>query len=220
MTSPTSNPFTTSDQVSTSDLPTIRPNSPTPVDDAHLAKLYARLASAAAQAGLLEVAYRTVESPIGRLLIAATDRGLVRIAFEREGFDEVLSSLANRVSSRILHAPDRLDAAAFELDEYFAGRRYDFDLPLDRALSSGFRGVVQRYLPQIEYGSTQSYKEIAANVGNPKAVRAVGTACATNPLPIVVPCHRVLRSDGTVGGYLGGPEAKKHLLALELANAA
>ena len=121
------------------------------------------------------------------------------------------------MSPRIVAAPGPLDAVATQLEEYFAGTRHAFDLPLDHALSSGFRQEVQCFLPHIGYGRTLTYKEVAAQVGNPTAVRAVGTACATNPLPVVVPCHRVLRSDGGLGGYLGGLEAKTTLLDLERA---
>lgn len=186
-----------------------------PVDDADLARLWSRLADDAAASGILDVAYRTVDSPIGPLLLAATQKGLVRVAFDLEDFDTVLTALADKVSPRVLESRHRLDAVATELDEYFAGRRQEFDLPLDFAMSSGFRQDVQRYLPHIGYGQTQSYRQVAEGVGNPKAVRAVGTACATNPLPVVVPCHRVLRSDGSLGGYLGGLEAKSLLLELE-----
>lgn len=182
-----------------------------------LAFLHRRLEDATEREGILDLAYTTIDTPIGSLLLAATEQGLVRVAFEREGFDSVLESLATRISPRILHAPKRLDAAARELEEYFAGRRTGFDLPLDFALSSGFRQVVQRHLSDIAYGHTESYKEVAELVGNPKAVRAVGSACATNPLPIVVPCHRVLRTDGALGGYLGGLDAKMALLTLERA---
>lgn len=186
-----------------------------PVDDADLARLRTRLADDAAASGVLDVAYRTVDSPIGPLLVAATQKGLVRVAFGLEDFDAVLTALAERVSPRVLESRPRLDAVATELDEYFSGRRQGFDLPLDFAMSSGFRQEVQRYLPHIGYGQTRSYKQVAESIGNPKAVRAVGTACATNPLPVVVPCHRVLRSDGGLGGYLGGLEAKSALLELE-----
>lgn len=190
------------------------PNLAAPGPDA-LARLHSRLAASAADAGLLDVAYTTIESPVGVLLLAATPRGLVRVAYEREGFDDVLEALAARLSPRILRAPERLAATVRELDEYFAGERTRFDVPLDYALSGGFRQAVQRHLPNIAYGRTQSYAEVAALVGNPKAVRAVGSACATNPLPVIVPCHRVLRSDGTLGGYIGGLEAKSALLRLE-----
>lgn len=182
---------------------------------ADLAGLHRLLEARAEQEGLLDVAYRTIDSPVGALLLAATPAGLVRVAFEREGFEAVLESVATRLGPRVLQAPDRLDPAARQLDEYFAGARTAFDLPLDRSLSSGFRGRVHAYLPEIGYGRTESYGEVAAHLGNPGAVRAVGTACATNPLPVVVPCHRVLRSDGSVGGYLGGPAAKTTLLELE-----
>ena len=186
-----------------------------PIEPGAMADLRARLAARADELTLLDVAYRTIDSPVGPLLLAATETGLVRVAFESEGFDTVLDSLATRVSPRVLQAPRRLDTAAAELDEYFAGTRRAFDLPLDLALSSGFRQVVQRYLPHIGYGHTQTYTEVAETVGNPRAVRAVGTACATNPLPVVVPCHRVLRTDGSMGGYLGGLDAKRTLLELE-----
>lgn len=188
-----------------------------PVEPGDMADLRARLAERADELTLLDVAYRTIDSPVGPLLLAATETGLVRVAFEREGFDTVLDTLATRVSPRVLQAPRRLDTAAAELDEYFAGTRRAFDLRLDLTLSSGFRQVVQRYLPHIGYGHTQTYTEVAETVGNPRAVRAVGTACATNPLPVVVPCHRVLRTDGSMGGYLGGLDAKRTLLELERA---
>ena len=188
-----------------------------PIEAGSMADLHTRLATMAADHGLLDVAYRTIDTPVGPLLLAATETGLVRVAFEREDFDAVLESLANKISPRVLEAPRRLDAVAAELDEYFAGKRHAFDVPLDHAMSSGFGQIVHHYLPHIGYGHTKSYKEVAEIVGNPKAVRAVGTACATNPLPVVVPCHRVLRSDGSLGGYVGGLDAKSTLLALEKA---
>jgi methylated-DNA-[protein]-cysteine S-methyltransferase len=117
----------------------------------------------------------------------------------------------------VLRAPRRLDSAARELGEYFGGKRRVFDLPLDLSLSTGFRQLVQRRLPEIGYGQTRTYGQVAALAGSPQAVPAVGTACATNPLPVVVPCHRVLKADGTPGGYVGGPGAKKALLHLEAA---
>lgn len=182
---------------------------------AELESLRARLAAAAEHRGLLDVAYTTVGSPVGDLLLAATPAGLVRVAFAVEDHDRVLDRLGERLSLRILRASHRLDAVARELEEYFAHRRRTFDIPLDRSLSSGFRRAVQGVLPVIPYGGTRSYREVAELVGNPRAVRAVGSACATNPLPIVVPCHRVLRSDGGLSGYIGGVEAKRALLALE-----
>ena len=186
-----------------------------PVESADLDRLHTRLEHDAAAAGLLDVAYRTLDTPVGTLLLAATPAGLVRVAFEREGLDAVLATLAERISPRVLRAPARLGAPARQLEEYFAGTRRAFDLPLDHRLSAGFRLAVRQALPGIGYGHTLTYREVAELVGNPKAVRAVGSACATNPLPVVVPCHRVLRSDGTLGGYLGGLDAKTTLLTLE-----
>lgn len=187
-----------------------------PVDDEQAsARLHGRLVAAAAQAGVLDVAYRTVDTPVGRLLLAATDRGLVRVAYPGQGHDGVLAQLAERVSPRILRAPGRLDPAARQLDEYFAGRRRAFELPLDLRLAAGFRQAVLAHLALIPYGGTESYAQVAAAAGSPRAVRAVGTACARNPVPIVLPCHRVVRSDGSSGGYAGGPDAKQALLRLE-----
>ena len=190
-------------------------NFDSPEDAETLARLRHRLGQAADAGGLLDVAYTTVDSPVGPLLLAATPKGLVRVAYDVEDHDRVLATLSQRLSPRVLRAPGRLDTAARELDEYFGGRRQVFDLPLDLSLSSGFRQLVQRHLPEIGYGQTRTYGQVAALVGNPKAVRAVGTACATNPLPVVVPCHRVVRSDGSLGGYLGGVDAKRFLLTLE-----
>jgi methylated-DNA-[protein]-cysteine S-methyltransferase len=184
-------------------------------DNATMTGLRARLAERAAASGLLDVAYRTLDTPVGALLLAATDRGLIRVAYASEGHDRVLAELAERVSPRVLRAPARLDAAARELDEYFSRTRRGFDLPLDLGLSRGFRREVLARLPQIGYGSTASYASVAAATGRPRAVRAVGTACATNPLPVVVPCHRVIRSDGRLGRYVGGGDAKRALLDLE-----
>ncbi|WP_113716129.1 methylated-DNA--[protein]-cysteine S-methyltransferase [Arthrobacter dokdonensis] len=180
-----------------------------------VARLRAALLAAAGAEGLIDVAYRVVDSPLGALLLAGTDAGLMRVAFAREGHDSVLESLASTVSPRIFRIPARLDPAARELEEYFAGRRRLFDLPLDLRLAGGFRREVLVHLPEIGYGDTASYAAVAALTSSPRAVRAVGTACARNPLPLVLPCHRVVRSDGSLGGYLGGPEAKALLLDLE-----
>ena len=180
-----------------------------------LGRLHDRLVSLAEGEGLLDVAYRTIDSPVGSLLLAATELGLVRVAYANEDHDAVLQSLADRISPRILHGTARLDEAARELDEYFVRRRHTFDITLDWRLSKGFRSSVLHALPDIGYGHTASYAAVAQLAGNPNAVRAVGSACATNPLPVVVPCHRVVRSDGTMGGYLGGVEAKRVLLDLE-----
>ena len=189
------------------------------IDDQALRRLHDELALAAEAAAVLDIAYRTVDSPVGPLLLAATEGGLVRVAYACEGHDRVLSSLAARVSPRILAAPRRLDSAARQLEEYFAGRRTRFDLSLDLRLSGGLRRDVLGEPPRIPYGSTTSYARLAAAVGQGRAVRAVGTACATNPVPVVVPCHRVVRSDGSVGGYIGGADAKRTLLTLEASSA-
>jgi len=186
-----------------------------PDDEDVLAKLRLRLEAAAEARKVLDVAYTTVDSPVGSLLLAATPKGLVRVAYEIEGHDRVLATLAQQLSPRVLRAPRRLDAAARELDEYFTRQREAFDLSLDLSLSRSFRQLVQRHLPDIGYGQTRTYRQVAELVGNPKAVRAVGTACATNPLPVVLPCHRVVRADGTPGRYIGGPAAKTTLLGLE-----
>jgi len=183
----------------------------------HVNELHERPAAAARVQGVLDVGYRTLDSPVGSLLLAATELGLVRVAFSCEDHDAVLGDLSARISPRIFPDTARLDDAARELEQYFVGRRRMFEVALDWRLSSGFRGSVLHRLPEIAFGRTATYAAVARLSGNPGAVRAVGTACATNPLPIVVPCHRVVRSDGGMGGYLGGVEAKRALLSLEAA---
>lgn len=177
--------------------------------------LGAGLAERADVAGLLDVGYATVDSPVGPLLVAATPAGVVRVSFAIEGFDDVLESLAARVSPRVLEAPARLDVTRRQLDEYFEGRRTMFEVPLDWRLSKGFRERVLHAIATIPYGSTGTYRTVATAAGNANAVRAAGTACATNPIPILVPCHRVVRSDGTMGRYGGGEAAKRLLLEHE-----
>jgi len=184
---------------------------------AELDRLAARLATTADTEGILDLAYCTVPSPIGELLLVASEHGIVRLAFENEDREAVLAELATKVSPRILASPERLEPAARELAEYFSGARRAFDVPVDLSLTRGFRGEVVEFLRSIEFGHTRSYAEVAGAVGNPGAVRAVGTACATNPVPLFVPCHRVVRSDGTFGAYRGGHEAKRFLLAMEAA---
>ncbi|HXR32026.1 MAG TPA: methylated-DNA--[protein]-cysteine S-methyltransferase [Solirubrobacterales bacterium] len=174
-----------------------------------------RLATRAAAEDLLDVAYATVDSPFGPLLLAATPRGLVKVSFPQFGTEETLEELAARISPRVLEAPARLDEARRELDRYFEGELTEFDLPLDWQLTGGFREKVQRAIGRIPYGQTRSYTEMARSAGNERAVRAAGTACGANPLPIVVPCHRVLRSGGALGGYGGGLPMKEALLELE-----
>ena len=184
-------------------------------ENASLDRLHTELERRADELGLLDIAYRTVDTPVGPLLLASTARGLVRVAFDRESHDGVLEELARRISPRVVRSPAKLSDAAREIDEYFAGARHHFDIRLDLSLSSGFRRAVLDHLPRIAYGQTESYAQVAAAAGSPRAVRAVGTACAKNPLPVVVPCHRVVRSDGSAGGYVGGEEAKRTLLELE-----
>lgn len=186
-------------------------------DDDTVPRLHARLVAAAQRDGILDVAYRTIDTPVGTLLLASTVQGLVRVAYQIQDHDAVLADLASAVSPRVLRAPARLDDVSRQLEEYFARRRTGFDLPLDLRLSKGFRRNVLSHLSDIAYGRTESYAQVATAAGSPRAVRAVGTACATNPLPVVVPCHRVVRSDGSMGGYAGGPQAKQALLALEAA---
>ena len=175
-----------------------------------------RFAEHAAHEGLVDVAYTMVDSPVGTVLVAATHRGLVRIAFGA-GFnaDEVVEDLSERISPRVLEVPSYFDGVRRELDEYFEGRRTSFDLPLDWQLTRGFYRKVLRATARIPYGQTRSYSEMAKHAGSPRAVRATGTALGSNPLPIIVPCHRVLRSGGALGGYGGGLETKQALLELE-----
>lgn len=185
------------------------------VDPDDLTRLRERLGRDAAAAGDLDVAWRTVDSPVGLLLLAATERGLVRVAYAIEDHDAVLVRLAERLSPRLLHAPARLEPVARQLGEYFDATRTTFDLDLDLSLTHGFRREVVQHLRTIGYGRTESYGEVARALAHPRAVRAVGTACATNPLPVVIACHRVLRSDGSLGDYAGGPTTKAQLLTLE-----
>ena len=173
-------------------------------------RLHGRLAALAERRGVLDVSYRTIDSPLGPLLLAATAKGLVRVAFSREDHQSVLARLASDISPRILRTPRRLDQAARQLEEYFARKRRAFSVPIDLQLAHGFRRS-----RDIPYGETQSYTGVAKAAGNPSAVRAAASACSHNPLPLVLPCHRVVRSDGAFGEYLGGPEAKHALLTME-----
>jgi methylated-DNA-[protein]-cysteine S-methyltransferase len=174
------------------------------------------LSQAAAAAGLLDVAYATLDSPLGPLLVATTPRGLVRLAYiDYADEDTVLEHLATHVSPRILAAPRRLDEPRRELDEYFAGARHSFDLPVDWRLTRGFARRVLQATAQIPYGATATYKQMAVQAGSPGASRAAGNALGSNPIPIVVPCHRILHSSGGLGGYTGGVEKKRLLLGVE-----
>jgi methylated-DNA-[protein]-cysteine S-methyltransferase len=174
------------------------------------------LAERAEAEGLLDVAYATVDSPLGPLVVAATPRGLVRVAYTESGReDEVVEQLARKVSPRILEAPARLDDVRRELDDYFEGRRTEFDLPIDWELTTGFTSRVLKATARIGFGRTSTYAEVATRAGSPRAVRAAGNALGANPMPVVVPCHRVLRTGGALGGYTGGVERKEYLLRLE-----
>jgi methylated-DNA-[protein]-cysteine S-methyltransferase len=174
------------------------------------------LGEVAATAGLLDVAYATLDSPLGTLLLAVTDRGLVRLAYaDFEGEDEVIAELSSRISPRLLAVPRRLDAARRELDEYFTGSRHEFEVPVDWRLTHGFGRRVLRATAKIPYGAVSSYKQVAAAAGSPRGSRAAGNALGSNPIPIVVPCHRVLHAGGGLGGYTGGLDRKRLLLAVE-----
>ncbi|MGH2887448.1 MAG: methylated-DNA--[protein]-cysteine S-methyltransferase [Solirubrobacteraceae bacterium] len=174
------------------------------------------LTDPAAAARLLDVAYATLDSPLGRLLLATTPHGLIRLAYiDYTDEDVVLADLATHVSPRILTAPRRLDEPRRELDEYFAGRRRQFELPLDWRLTHGFARRVLEATAKIPYGATATYKQVAGAAGNPLASRAAGNALGSNPIPIVVPCHRILHSSGGLGGYTGGVDKKRRLLAVE-----
>lgn len=179
------------------------------------AAIAARVAERAAREGTLDVTYCDVDSPVGRLLAIATPAGLVQLGYPNQERDEVLAKISRRISPRMLESEARLDPVRRELDEYFAGRRRNFDLALDWQLSSGFRQVVLRETAAIPFGETRTYMEMAASAGSPRASRAAGSALGSNPIPIVVPCHRVLRSGGGLGGYGGGLDVKRELLELE-----
>ena len=173
-----------------------------------------RLAERAGEEGLLDVAYTTVDSPVGSLTVAGTDRGLVLVGYGPT--DELVERLAARLSPRVLEAPARLDGARRELDEYFDGKRHDFELPLDWSLiRDGFGRRVLQATAAIPFGEVTTYTGVATDAGSPRAVRAAGNALGANPLPVVVPCHRVLRTGGGLGGYTGGLDKKEYLLRLE-----
>lgn len=184
-------------------------------DAAALAAASARLLAAAASES--DVVYAELDSPVGPIVAAATSKGLARLAYRdfNGGLDAVLEALATKLSPRIVEAPARLDAVRRELDEYFAGRRRDFDLPVDLSLTAPFGRAVLEACARIPFGATSSYRAVAADAGRPSASRAAGNALGANPVPIIVPCHRVLRTGGGLGGYTGGVATKRHLLTLE-----
>jgi methylated-DNA-[protein]-cysteine S-methyltransferase len=167
-------------------------------------------------AGLVDVAYTSVDSPLGPLVVAATPRGLVRVAYaDNDTPDDVLEELATRVSPRVLEAPARLDPVLRELDQYFAGDLRRFETPIDWSHLAGFTRKVLRETARIGFGDTGTYRSVATGAGSPRAVRAAGNALGANPMPVIVPCHRVLRTGGALGGYTGGIERKQFLLRLE-----
>ncbi len=178
-------------------------------------RLGSDLAKRAQRAGLLDVAYAPMDSPLGQLLVAVTPRGLVRVAYEGEPADEVLAELAERVSPRVLRAPRRTDAVRRELEAYFAHRRRRFETAVDWSLVRGFARGVLNATARVPYGEVSTYSAMAAAAGSPRAYRAAGNALGSNPIPIVVPCHRVLHADGGLGGYAGGLDRKRFLLELE-----
>jgi len=184
-----------------------------PLDQDAAARAAARFAADAPA----DVSYAVLDSPIGTLVAASTPRGLARLAYEDDngGLDAILEALADRLSPRILEAPARLDPVRRELDEYFAGRREHFDLALDWALVAPFGRRVLRATAAIAFGQVSTYAQVAARAGSPKGSRAAGNALGANPMPIVIPCHRVLRSGGGLGGYTGGLHRKQALLAIE-----
>jgi methylated-DNA-[protein]-cysteine S-methyltransferase len=186
------------------------------IDPATWERIRRRLNDAAEGEGLIDVAVERHDSPLGTLLVAATGSGLVRVGMPNEGEEAVLAELADRVAPRVLIAPRAsVTETRRQLDEYFEGRRRGFEVDLDWRLARGFRRGVLEATARIPYGETGTYTSVATAAGSAKAVRAAGTALARNPIPIVIPCHRVLRSDGALGNYLGGPEAKAQLLDLE-----
>jgi methylated-DNA-[protein]-cysteine S-methyltransferase len=183
--------------------------------DVDTARLSAWIAERAEEVGLLDLAYCRVDSPIGKLLAVASPDGLIKLGFADVPADVQLQALAEAISPRLLEAPARLDPVRRELDEYFSGDRRAFDLPIDWRLTGGFVQLVLRETARIPFGETRTYAEMAASAGSPRAFRAAGSALGANPIPIVVPCHRVLRSGGGIGGYAGGLDVKRELLRLE-----
>lgn len=193
-----------------------------PPGDAGAAAAAGRFLARAEDEGLVEVAYGSVDSPFGELLAAVTPRGLLRLSYDPSRNDEVLAAIAEKVSPRVLEAPAKLDPVRRELDEYFEGKRHRFDLKLDWSLTRGFFQRILRATAGVGYGELATYKQMADAAGSPRAVRAAGNALGSNPIPIVVPCHRIVRTGGKMGGYggnlgpyIGGPGIKQRLLELE-----
>lgn len=186
-----------------------------PAGDLDLERLRATLAERAGEAGLLDVAYGTYDSPLGPLTVFVTPRGLVRLSYPGEPVEAQVDELAATISPRVMAAPTRTDDVRRQLDAYFAGSRTSFDVPIDWRLVRGFANAVLRATARIPFGGISTYREIAAEAGSPNAYRAAGNALGSNPVPIVVPCHRVLHAGGGLGGYTGGLDRKRYLLALE-----
>lgn len=203
--------------MTTASDPDPAPLPPPPVEDGAAAAAAARFAARAADSGAVDVTYAQIDSPVGRLVAAATPTGLAQLSYEdfRGGLDAVLDGLARKLSPRIVAAPRRLDPVKRQLDEYFAGRRTAFDVPLDWSLSRDFARRILQATVQIPFGATATYGEMAAAAGSPQASRAAGRALGSNPIPIIVPCHRVVGASGRLTGYTGGIERKVALLAVE-----
>ena len=180
-----------------------------------LARLRERVAERAAGEHLLDVAYATLDSPVGELTVFVTPRGVVRVAFADEPREAILDEMADRLSPRILAAARPTDEARRQLDAYLAGERRAFELPLDWSLIRGFAVGILRATAAVPYGSTSTYRDVAAAAGSPRAARAAGNALGSNPIPIIVPCHRILHASGGLGGYAGGLDRKRTLLRLE-----
>lgn len=180
------------------------------------ADLDRRFRDAAVEAHLLDAGYDVVDSPVGPLLVAATDRGLLRVSFDAGGEPEAaLEQIARLAGPRVLRAPRAVAVAHSELDQYFAGKRRAFDLPVDLRGQAPFTISVLGELAKVPYGHTRTYGELATSAGSPKAARAVGMVMNRNPLPIVLPCHRIVGASGSLVGYGGGLERKEQLLRLE-----
>lgn len=173
------------------------------------------LAARAADAGMVDVAYASVDSPLGRLTVFVSPRGLLRVQYQDEPLDATLQEVADRISPRVLEAPRRTDEVRHELDDYFEGRRRDFSVPVDWRLVRGFATAVLRATAAVPFGALSTYRDVAAAAGSPNAYRAAGNALGSNPVPIVVPCHRIVHADGSLGGYTGGLARKEYLLELE-----
>jgi len=175
----------------------------------------ARFVKAAEKENLVDVVFARVDSPFGELLIATTPRGVVQLSLHGYDQNATLEELARKVSPRVIESPKRLDPVRKQLDEYFAGKRRSFDVDLDWQLSHGFALRVLKATAGIPYGAVSSYREMAEKAGNVRATRAAGNALGGNAIPIIVPCHRVLRTGGGLGGYGGGLQMKEALLKME-----